>query len=170
MYSAASAGADLVRGAAAVGLIALTRNLDADQLAALSVTNTGSQPLWLRLISSGYPSSAPEPPATFCRLNDKYWGPMVSANRCPRCVAANWCWPVNGSGRSQCVDAGADLLRPGWSWKPELADSSASLPRAVAKCKICLIIRCRLWRIFIWAEFRDDRGLWLPSLSRGPAS
>ncbi|MGL1585794.1 hypothetical protein ACSTHB_23470, partial [Vibrio parahaemolyticus] len=40
---------------------ALTRNLDADQLAALEVTNTGSQPLWLRLDSSGYPSSAPEP-------------------------------------------------------------------------------------------------------------
>lgn len=71
---------------------ALTRNLGADQLAALEVTNTGSQPLWLRLDSSGYPSSAPEPASNVCRLNDKYWGPMVSANRCPRCVAANWCW------------------------------------------------------------------------------
>lgn len=71
---------------------ALTRNLDADQLAALEVTNTGSQPLWLRLDSSGYPHLRLSLPATFCRLNDKYWGPMVSVNRCPRCVAANWCW------------------------------------------------------------------------------
>ncbi|MTH45859.1 alpha-2-macroglobulin family protein [Intestinirhabdus alba] len=35
------------------------RNLDADQLSALEVTNSGSQPLWLRLDSSGYPQSTP---------------------------------------------------------------------------------------------------------------
>ena len=38
-----------------------TRNLDGDRLAALQVSNTGSQPLWLRLDSSGYPQSAPQP-------------------------------------------------------------------------------------------------------------
>ncbi|MEX9250803.1 hypothetical protein AB8G87_29690, partial [Salmonella enterica] len=47
---------------------ALTRNLDADQLAALEVTNTGSQPLWLRLDSSGYPSSAPEPASNVLQI------------------------------------------------------------------------------------------------------
>ncbi|MEF3103085.1 alpha-2-macroglobulin [Raoultella terrigena] len=40
---------------------AQTRNLSGDQLAALQVSNTGSQPLWLRLDSSGYPLSAPQP-------------------------------------------------------------------------------------------------------------
>lgn len=40
---------------------AQTRNLTGDQLAALQVSNTGSQPLWLRLDSSGYPLSAPQP-------------------------------------------------------------------------------------------------------------
>lgn len=40
---------------------AQTRNLDGDRLAALQVSNTGSQPLWLRLDSSGYPQSAPQP-------------------------------------------------------------------------------------------------------------
>ena len=40
---------------------AQTRNLDGDRLAALQVTNTGNQPLWLRLDSSGYPQSAPQP-------------------------------------------------------------------------------------------------------------
>ena len=38
-----------------------TRNLDGDRLATLQVSNTGSQPLWLRLDSSGYPQSAPQP-------------------------------------------------------------------------------------------------------------
>ncbi|HCL4722750.1 TPA: alpha-2-macroglobulin family protein, partial [Salmonella enterica] len=47
---------------------ALTRNLDADQLATLEVTNTGSQPLWLRLDSSGYPSSAPEPASNVLQI------------------------------------------------------------------------------------------------------
>ncbi|WP_159867915.1 MULTISPECIES: alpha-2-macroglobulin [unclassified Raoultella] len=40
---------------------AQTRSLTGDQLAALQVSNTGSQPLWLRLDSSGYPLSAPQP-------------------------------------------------------------------------------------------------------------
>lgn len=40
---------------------AQTRNLTGDQLAALQVTNTGQQPLWLRLDSSGYPQNAPQP-------------------------------------------------------------------------------------------------------------
>lgn len=40
---------------------AQTRNLTGDQLAALQVSNTGRQPLWLRLDSSGYPLSAPQP-------------------------------------------------------------------------------------------------------------
>ncbi|KOQ93868.1 alpha-2-macroglobulin family protein [Pluralibacter gergoviae] len=40
---------------------AQSRSLTADQLAALSVTNTGQSPLWLRLDSSGYPQSAPQP-------------------------------------------------------------------------------------------------------------
>ncbi|EGT4256389.1 alpha-2-macroglobulin family protein [Citrobacter amalonaticus] len=38
---------------------AQTRNLDADQLAALQVTNNGSLPMWLRLDVSGYPQTAP---------------------------------------------------------------------------------------------------------------
>ncbi|WP_434639304.1 alpha-2-macroglobulin family protein [Klebsiella sp. I138] len=40
---------------------AQTRNLSAEQLAALQVSNTGEQPLWLRLDSSGYPLTAPQP-------------------------------------------------------------------------------------------------------------
>ncbi|MEL0554134.1 alpha-2-macroglobulin [Raoultella lignicola] len=39
----------------------LTQNLSADRLATLQVSNTGNQPLWLRVDSSGYPLSAPQP-------------------------------------------------------------------------------------------------------------
>ena len=39
----------------------LTRNLDADRLSALQVTNTGAANLYLRLDTAGYPQSAPQP-------------------------------------------------------------------------------------------------------------
>ncbi|QDI07455.1 hypothetical protein electrica_01260 [Klebsiella electrica] len=39
---------------------AQTRNLSAEQLASLQVSNTGDRPLWLRLDSSGYPLAAPQ--------------------------------------------------------------------------------------------------------------
>ncbi|MFK3705715.1 alpha-2-macroglobulin family protein [Klebsiella sp. NPDC088457] len=38
---------------------AQTRNLSADRLATLQVSNSGDRPLWLRLDSSGYPLTAP---------------------------------------------------------------------------------------------------------------
>lgn len=68
---------------------AQTRNLTGDQLAALQVTNTGQQPLWLRLDSSGYPQNAPQPGATYWALNGKFSIPRVSRNRSLRCAAAN---------------------------------------------------------------------------------
>ena len=40
---------------------AQTSNLNSDQLATLQVTNSGDQPLWLRVDASGYPQSAPLP-------------------------------------------------------------------------------------------------------------
>lgn len=39
----------------------LNSNLNSDQLATLQVTNSGDQPLWLRVDASGYPQSAPLP-------------------------------------------------------------------------------------------------------------
>ncbi|EMP6174227.1 TPA: alpha-2-macroglobulin [Citrobacter amalonaticus] len=47
---------------------AQTRNLDADQLAALQVTNNGAQPMWLRLDVSGYPQSAPSPASNVLQI------------------------------------------------------------------------------------------------------
>ena len=36
-------------------------NLNSDQLVTLQVSNSGDQPLWLRMDASGYPQSAPLP-------------------------------------------------------------------------------------------------------------
>lgn len=47
---------------------AQTRNLDADQLAALQVTNNGAQPMWLRLDVSGYPQTAPAPASNVLQI------------------------------------------------------------------------------------------------------
>ena len=47
---------------------AQSRSLSADQLASLSVTNTGQSPLWLRLDSSGYPQSAPQPASNVLQI------------------------------------------------------------------------------------------------------
>ncbi len=38
------------------------------------VTNTGSQPLWLRLDSNGYPSSAPEPASNVLQIERQILG------------------------------------------------------------------------------------------------
>lgn len=47
---------------------AQTRNLDADQLAALQVTNNGSLPMWLRLDVSGYPQTIPAPASNVLQI------------------------------------------------------------------------------------------------------
>ena len=47
---------------------AQTRNLDADQLSALQVTNNGSLPMWLRLDVSGYPQTTPAPASNVLQI------------------------------------------------------------------------------------------------------
>ncbi|BBR59955.1 alpha-2-macroglobulin family protein [Klebsiella sp. WP4-W18-ESBL-05] len=53
---------------------ALTRNLDAEQLAALTVTNSGQQPLWLRLDSTGYPQNAPAASGNVLHIERQFYG------------------------------------------------------------------------------------------------
>lgn len=47
---------------------ALVQNVNGDQLGALQVTNTGSTPLWVRLDSTGYPASAPQPSSNVLQI------------------------------------------------------------------------------------------------------
>lgn len=51
-----------------------TRNLDADALSTLSVTNTGSLPLWLRLDVSGYPQTSPTPASNVLHIERQILG------------------------------------------------------------------------------------------------
>lgn len=51
-----------------------TRNLDADELSALSVTNTGNLPLWLRLDASGYPQTSPLPASNVLHIERQILG------------------------------------------------------------------------------------------------
>ena len=53
---------------------AQTRNLDADQLGALQVTNSGTQPLWLRLDATGYPEYSPEPVSNVLQIERQILG------------------------------------------------------------------------------------------------
>ncbi len=47
---------------------AQVRNVAGDRLSMLQVTNTGSQPLWLRLDSTGYPEYAPNPSSNVLKI------------------------------------------------------------------------------------------------------
>ena len=51
-----------------------TRNLDVDALSTLSVTNTGNQPLWLRLDVSGYPQTSPTPASNVLHIERQILG------------------------------------------------------------------------------------------------
>ena len=52
----------------------VSRDLSADQLTALNVKNTGTQPLWLRLDSSGYPEYAPQPSSNVLQIERQFLG------------------------------------------------------------------------------------------------
>lgn len=71
---------------------AQTSNLNSDQLATLQVTNSGDQPLWLRVDASGYPQSAPLPASNVLQIERHILGTDGRANRWTRYVAAIWCW------------------------------------------------------------------------------
>ncbi|RPH25347.1 alpha-2-macroglobulin family protein [Citrobacter youngae] len=51
-----------------------TRSLEADALSTLSVTNTGSLPLWLRLDVSGYPQTSPTPASNVLQIERQILG------------------------------------------------------------------------------------------------
>ena len=60
---------------------AQTRNLDGDRLAALQVSNTGSQPLWLRSIAAVIRKARHSREATCWGLNALFSIPTASRNR-----------------------------------------------------------------------------------------
>ncbi|EBR7913864.1 alpha-2-macroglobulin family protein, partial [Salmonella enterica] len=137
---------------------ALTRNLDADQLSALEVTNVGSQPLWLRLDSNGYPSTAPEPASNVLQIERQILGTdgqrkSLSTLRSGELVLV---WLTVVADRNVPDALVVDLLPAGLELENQnLAESSASLPESGSEVQNLLnqMQQADIQHM----EFRDDR-------------
>ncbi|MFE4111975.1 alpha-2-macroglobulin [Kosakonia sp. YIM B13611] len=135
-----------------------SRNLSADQLGALQVTNNGSTPLWLRLDSTGYPEQAPAPSGKVLKIERTFLGTdgrskSLSSLKSGELVLVRL--DVNAS--QNVPDAlVVDLLPAGLELENQnLADSSASLQDSGSEVQDLLN---RMQQVDIQhMEFRDDR-------------
>ncbi|TCC14252.1 alpha-2-macroglobulin family protein [Kosakonia quasisacchari] len=135
-----------------------SRNLSADQLGALQVTNSGSTPLWLRLDSTGYPEQAPAPSGKVLKIERTFLGTdgrskSLSSLKSGELVLVRL--DVNAS--QNVPDAlVVDLLPAGLELENQnLADSSASLQDSGSEVQDLLN---RMQQVDIQhMEFRDDR-------------
>lgn len=147
---------------------AQTRNLDADQLAALQVTNSGSSPLWLRLDSSGYPMQAPAPSDNVLHIERTVLGTdgrskSLSSLKSGELVLV---W-LEVSASQNVPDAlVVDLLPAGLELENQnLASSSASLQESGSEVQELLN---RMQQADIQhMEFRDDRFVAAVPVSEG---
>ncbi|MBV8041707.1 alpha-2-macroglobulin [Pluralibacter sp.] len=134
------------------------RALDADQLASLKVTNTGAQPLWLRLDSSGYPESAPQPASNVLQIERQFLGAdgqpkSLSSLRSGELVLVYLQVKANQNVPDALV---VDLLPAGLELENQnLANSSASLQENGSEVQNLLnqMQQADIQHI----EFRDDR-------------
>lgn len=132
--------------------------LSGDRLPALSVTNTGTRPLWLRLDSSGYPQSAPAAYSSVLQIERRYLdvnGQPVSLSslRSGELVLVHLQVKANRKVPDALV---VDLLPAGLELENQnLANSSASLQENGAKVQDLLnqMQQADIQHI----EFRDDR-------------
>ncbi|WP_039055887.1 alpha-2-macroglobulin [Enterobacter sp. Bisph1] len=137
---------------------AQNRNLTADQLAALQVTNSGATPLWLRLDTTGYPEQAPAPSGSVLNIERTFLGTdgrskSLSSLKSGELVLVRL--DVNAS--QNVPDAlVVDLLPAGLELENQnLADSSASLADSGSEVQDLLN---RMQQADIQhMEFRDDR-------------
>ncbi|WP_414164512.1 alpha-2-macroglobulin family protein [Superficieibacter sp. BNK-5] len=137
---------------------AQVRNVTADQLSALQVTNTGSQPLWLRLDSTGYPEYAPAPSSNVLHIerhiyDTKGQTKSLSALRSGDLVLVQ----LEVTASQNVPDAlVVDLLPAGLELENQnLANSSASLEDNATEVQ-ALVTQMQQADIQ-HVEFRDDR-------------
>jgi uncharacterized protein YfaS (alpha-2-macroglobulin family) len=137
---------------------AQTRNLDADQLGALQVTNSGTQPMWLRLDATGYPEYSPEPVSNVLQIERQILGTdgrpkAISSLRSGDLVLVRL--EINAS--QNVPDAlVVDMLPAGLELENQnLANSSASLADNAGEAQN--LINQMQQADIQHMEFRDDR-------------
>ncbi|MEO3739418.1 alpha-2-macroglobulin [Kosakonia sp. WA-90] len=154
--------------AALGGENAQSRNLDADQLASLQVTNSGSTPLWLRLDSAGYPDHAPTPSANVLRIERNILGTDGRSKSLSSLKSGDLVLVWLEVSASQNVPDAlvVDLLPAGLELENQnLASSSASLQDSGSEVQELLN---RMQQADIQhMEFRDDRFVAAVPVSEG---
>lgn len=67
-------------------------NLNSDQLVTLQVSNSGDQPLWLRMDASGYPQSAPLPANNVLQIERHILGTDGKSKSLDSLRSGDLCW------------------------------------------------------------------------------
>ncbi|SCB80997.1 hypothetical protein GA0061071_101592 [Kosakonia oryzendophytica] len=157
-----------IDAAALGGENAQSRNLAADQLASLQVTNSGSTPLWLRLDSAGYPDHAPTPSANVLRIERNILGTDGRSKSLSSLKSGDLVLVWLEVSASQNVPDAlvVDLLPAGLELENQnLASSSASLQDSGSEVQELLN---RMQQADIQhMEFRDDRFVAAVPVSEG---
>ncbi len=147
---------------------ALVQNVNGDQLGALQVTNTGSTPLWVRLDSTGYPASAPQPSSNVLQIERHILATDGSTKSLTSLKSGELVLVWLEVKASQNVPDAlvVDLSRRGWNWKTRTWRAAAPACRiAAAKCRTCSV-RCSrrifsIWNsatIALWRRCRLTKG------------
>lgn len=147
---------------------AQTRNLDADELAALQVTNSGNQPMWLRLDVSGYPDAAPAPTSNVLSIKRHILGTdgrskSLDSLRSGELVLV---WLEVKASQNVPDALVVDLLPAGLELENQnLANGSASLQDSGSEVRNLLnqMQQADIQHV----EFRDDRFVAAVAVSRG---
>ena len=145
-----------------------TRELNADQMAALQVTNTADTPMWLRLDSSGYPESAPAPASNVLKIERHIMGTDGRTKALDSLKSGELVlvW-LEVTANNNVPDAlVVDLLPAGLELENQnLASSSASLSDSASEVQELLN---RMQQADIQhMEFRDDRFVAAVAVSEG---
>ena len=147
---------------------AQTRNLDADQLAALQVTNNGAQPMWLRLDVSGYPQTAPAPASNVLQIERHILGSDGQSKSLDSLRSGELVLVWLEVKASQDVPDAlvVDLLPAGLELENQnLANGSASLQDSGSEVQNLLN---QMQQVDIQhVEFRDDRFVAAVAVNRG---
>ena len=94
------------------------QNMNGDQLGALQVTNTGTTPLWVRLIAPVTRTQPLSHPRMFCRLNAIFWQPTAVRNRSSlKSGELVLVWLEVKASQNVPDALVVDLSRRVWSWR-----------------------------------------------------